>query len=322
MGLENQATTNDQGAAMSPFAETSVVWKNGRLIPWKDATIHLASHVVHYGSSLFEGLRAYDTPKGTAIFRLQDHTKRLFNSCKIYRMEVPYTQDQFNQAVVDCVRANTLKACYIRPIVYRGYNTLGVNPFPNPVDCAVMVWEWGKYLGPEAMEAGVDVCVSSWQRMAPNTFPALAKAGANYMNSQLIKMEALLDGYEEGIALNIRGHISEGSGENLFLVMDGTVLTPPLSSSVLPGITRDSVIKLFADMGVRVVEETIPREMLYVADEVFFTGSAAEITPIRSIDKITIGNGKRGPLTEKVQKAFFEVIDGARPDPRGWLTRI
>jgi branched-chain amino acid aminotransferase len=307
---------------MSPFVETSVVWKNGKLVPWKDATIHLASHVVHYGSSLFEGLRAYDTPKGTAVFRLQDHTRRLFNSCKIYRMEVPYSQDEFNRAVVETVRANGLKSCYIRPIIYRGYNSLGVNPFPNPVDCAVLVWEWGKYLGPEAMENGVDVCVSSWWRIAPNTFPALAKAGANYMNSQLIKMEALLDGYEEGIALNIRGHISEGSGENIFLVKDGTVLTPPLSSSVLPGITRDSVMTLFREMGVRVIEETIPREMLYIADEVFFTGSAAEVTPIRSIDKIAIGNGKRGPLTEKVQKAFFDVVDGRREDAHGWLTFV
>ena len=307
---------------MSPFSETGVVWKNGQLIPWKDATIHLASHVVHYGSCLFEGLRAYDTPKGPAIFRLQDHTQRLYNSCKIYRMEIPYTQDAFNAAVVACVRANALKACYIRPLVYRGYGALGVNPFPNPVDCAVLVWEWGNYLGPEAMENGVDVCVSSWWRMAPNTYPALAKAGANYMNSQLIKMEALLDGYEEGIALNIRGHISEGSGENLFLVKDGTVLTPPLSSSVLPGITRDSVMTLFREMGVRVVEETIPREMLYIADEVFFTGSAAEVTPIRSIDKIVIGSGKRGPLTEKVQTAFFEVIGGKRADTHGWLTLV
>ena len=307
---------------MSPFLESSVVWKNGRLIPWKDATIHLASHVIHYGSCLFEGLRAYDTPKGTAIFRLQDHTRRLYHSCKIYRMDVPYTQDEFNRAVVDTVRANKLKACYVRPIVYRGYGTLGVNPFPNPVDCAIMVWEWGKYLGPEAMENGVDVCVSSWWRMAPNTFPALAKAGANYMNSQLIKMEALLDGYEEGIALNIRGHISEGSGENIFLVKDGAVVTPPLSSSVLPGITRDTVMTLFREMGVRVIEETIPRELLYVADEVFFTGSAAEVTPIRSIDKIAIGSGKRGPLTEKVQKAFFDVLDGRREDLHGWLTFV
>ncbi|NTV82213.1 MAG: branched-chain amino acid transaminase [Candidatus Aminicenantes bacterium] len=307
---------------MSPFSETGVVWKNGQLLPWKDATIHLASHVVHYGSCLFEGLRAYDTPKGTAIFRLRDHTRRLYNSCKIYRMDIPYTEEAFNAAVVACVRANGLKACYIRPLVYRGYGALGVNPFPNPVDCAVLVWEWGKYLGPEAMENGVDVCVSSWWRMAPNTYPALAKAGANYMNSQLIKMEALLDGYEEGIALNIRGHISEGSGENLFLVKDGTVLTPPLSSSVLPGITRDSVMTLFRDMGVRVVEETIPREMLYIADEVFFTGSAAEVTPIRSIDKIVIGSGKRGPLTEKVQAAFFDVIGGKRTDAHGWLTFV
>jgi branched-chain amino acid aminotransferase len=307
---------------MSPFSETGVVWKNGQLIPWKDATIHLASHVVHYGSCLFEGLRAYDTPQGTAIFRLRDHTRRLYNSCKIYRIEIPYTQDAFNAAVVACVRANALKACYIRPLVYRGYGALGVNPFPSPVDCAVLVWEWGKYLGPEAMENGVDVCVSSWWRMAPNTYPALAKAGANYMNSQLIKMEALLDGYEEGIALNIRGHISEGSGENLFLVKDGTVLTPPLSSSVLPGITRDSVMTLFREMGVRVVEETIPREMLYIADEVFFTGSAAEVTPIRSIDKIVVGSGKRGPLTEKVQTAFIDVIEGKRADTHGWLTLV
>ncbi len=307
---------------MSPFIENGVVWRNGKLIRWKDATIHLASHVVHYGSALFEGLRAYNTPKGTAVFRLQDHTRRLYNSCKIYRMDVPYSQDEFNRAVIETVRANGLKSCYIRPIIYRGYNMLGVNPFPNPVDCAVLLWEWGKYLGPEAMESGVDVCVSSWWRMAPNTFPALAKAGANYLNSQLIKMEALLDGYEEGIALNIRGHISEGSGENLFLVNDGIVLTPPLSSSVLPGITRDSVMTLFREMGVRVVEETIPREMLYIADEVFFTGSAAEVTPIRSIDKIVIGNGKRGPLTEKVQKAFFEVIDGKREDAHRWLTFI
>jgi branched-chain amino acid aminotransferase len=295
---------------------------NGRLVAWKDATIHLASHVIHYGSSIFEGLRAYDTPRGTVLFRLHDHTRRLYNSAKIYRMEIPFSQDEFNRAVIETVRANGLKSCYVRPIVYRGYNSLGVNPFPNPVDCAVLVWEWGKYLGPDAMENGVDVCVSSWWRIAPNTFPALAKAGANYMNSQLIKMEAILDGYEEGIALNIRGHISEGSGENLFLVKDGVVLTPPLSSSILPGITRDSVMKLFHEMGVRCVEETIPRELLYIADEVFFTGSAAEVTPIRSIDKIAIGNGKRGPVTEKVQKAFFDVIDGRREDVHHWLTLV
>jgi len=307
---------------MSPFTENGTVWMNGKLVAWKDATIHLASHVIHYGSSIFEGLRAYDTPRGTVLFRLQDHIRRLYNSCKIYRMEIPFTQDEFNRAVIETVRANGLRSCYVRPLVYRGYNSLGVNPFPNPVDCAVLVWEWGKYLGPEAMENGVDVCVSSWWRIAPNTFPALAKAGANYMNSQLIKMEAVLDGYEEGIALNIRGHISEGSGENIFLVKDGTVLTPPLSSSILPGITRDSVMKLLHAMGVRCVEETIPRELLYIADEVFFTGSAAEVTPIRSIDKIVVGNGKRGPVTEKVQKAFFDVIDGKREDVHHWLTLV
>lgn len=305
---------------MSPFSENGLVWMNGRLLPWKDATIHIASHVVHYGSSIFEGLRAYETSKGPALFRLQDHTRRLFNSCKIYRMEIPYSQDEFNRAVIETVKANRLKSCYVRPIVYRGYHSLGVNPFANPVDCAVLVWEWGKYLGPEAMENGVDVCISSWWRMAPNTFPALAKSGANYMNSQLIKMEAVLDGYDEGIALNIRGHISEGSGENLFLVKDGTVYTPPLSSSVLPGITRDSVMTLIGEMGVRCVEDTIPRELLYIADEVFFTGSAAEITPIRSIDKIPVGSGKRGPLTEKVQKAFFDIIEGRRGDVHHWLT--
>lgn len=307
---------------MSPFDENAKVWMNGRLVPWNEANIHIASHVVHYGSSLFEGFRAYDTPKGTAVFRLEAHTKRLFNSCKMYRMDVPYTMEEFNAAVLETIRANGLRSCYVRPIVYRGYHTLGVDPFPNPVDCAILVWNWGKYLGEEALEGGVDVCVSSWWRMAPNTFPALAKAGANYMNSQLIKMEAILDGYAEGIALNIRGHISEGSGENIFLALNGTIYTPPLSSSVLPGITRDSVITLIREMGMKLVEETIPREMLYVADEVFFTGSAAEITPIRSIDKITIGAGRRGPLVKKLQEVFFAYIKGEREDTFGWLTYL
>jgi branched-chain amino acid aminotransferase len=307
---------------MSPFNENGIVWMNGRLIPWKEATIHVASHVVHYGSSLFEGFRAYDTPKGTALYRLKDHTKRLYNSCKIYRMDIPYTQDEFNRAILETVRANGNKSCYVRPIVYRGYKALGVDPLPNPVDCSILVWEWGKYLGDEALESGVDVKVSSWWRMAPNTFPALAKAGANYMNSQLIKMEAILDGYAEGIALNVRGHVSEGSGENIFLVLDGKVLTPSLSASVLPGITRDSVIAIIRDLGMELVEETIPREMLYTADEVFFTGSAAEITPIRSIDRITVGSGRRGPVTEKLQEEFFAVINGVREDKYHWLTYL
>ena len=307
---------------MSPFNENGKVWMNGKLIPWKDAHIHIASHVIHYGTSLFEGFRAYDTPKGSAIFRLQSHTRRLYNSCKMYRMDIPYTQAQFNQSVIVTIRANNFKSCYIRPIVYRGYGSLGVDPFPNPVDCAILVWEWGKYLGEDALENGVDVRISSWQRMAPNTFPALAKSGANYMNSQLIKMEALLDGYVEGIALNVRGHISEGSGENIFLVIDGILHTPPLSSSILPGITRDTVITLAKELDIAIIEDTIPREMLYISDEVFFTGSAAEITPIRSIDKIVIGEGKRGPITKKLQDEFFAYIDGEREDKHGWLTYI
>jgi len=306
---------------MSPFNEkTGMVWMNGKLVPWKDATIHIACHVIHYGSSLFEGFRAYDTPKGTAILCLEAHIKRLFNSCKMYRIEIPYTEEEFKTAVIETIKVNKLKSCYIRPVVYRGYGTLGVDPFPNPIDCAILVWEWGQYLGDKALENGVDVKISTWQRMAPNTFPALAKSGANYMNSQLIKMEAILDGYVEGIALNVRGHVSEGSGENVFLVIDGTIHTPPLSSSILPGITRAMVIQLAKDLDVPFVEETIPREMLYIAEEVFFTGSAAEITPIRSIDKIPIGNGKRGPITKSLQDEFFARINGEKEDKYNWLT--
>ena len=240
----------------------------------------------------------------------------------MYRMEIPYTQKEFEKAVIDTIKTNKLEACYIRPIVYRGYGSLGVDPLPNPIDCAILVWEWGQYLGEDALEKGVDVKVSTWQRMAPNTFPALAKSGANYMNSQLIKMEAILEGYVEGIALNVRGHISEGSGENVFLVMDGEIHTPPLSASILPGITRDSVIRLAKEAGFPFIEETIPREMLYIADEVFFTGSAAEITPIRSIDKIPVGNGKRGPITKKLQDEFFAYINGERKDKYNWLVYV
>jgi len=308
---------------MSPFNEKSgIVWMNGKLVPWKDANIHIASHVIHYGSSLFEGFRAYDTPKGTAILCLDAHIKRLYNSCKMYRMEIPYTEEEFSTAVIETIKTNELKACYIRPVVYRGYGTLGVDPSPNPVDCAILVWEWGQYLGEEALEKGVDVKVSTWQRMAPNTFPALAKSGANYMNSQLIKMEAILEGYVEGIALNVRGYISEGSGENVFLVIDGTIHTPSLSASILPGITRAMVIQLAKDLGFPFIEETIPREMLYIADEVFFTGSAAEITPIRSVDKLPVGKGERGPITKNLQDEFFAYINGEKEDKYHWLTYI
>ena len=308
---------------MCPFNEKDgMVWINGKLVPWKEANIHIASHVIHYGSSIFEGFRAYNTPKGTAIFRNNAHLKRLYNSCKMYRMEIPFTQEEFERAVIQTIKANKLKACYIRPVVYRGYGTLGVDPFPNPIDCAILVWEWGQYLGEKSLENGVDVKISTWQRMAPNTFPALAKSGANYMNSQLIKMEALLDGYVEGIALNVRGHISEGSGENIFIVINGEIHTPPLSSSILPGITRDAVICLAKDLGITLVEETLPREMLYIAEEVFFTGAAAEITPIRSVDKITIGNGRRGPVVKRLQDEFFAYINGERKDKYRWLTYV
>jgi len=305
---------------MSPFKEKGKVWMNGKLVPWKEANIHIASHVIHYGSSLFEGFRAYDTPKGSVIFRLDAHIKRLYNSCKMYRMEIPFTQDQFEKAVIDTIKANDFRECYIRPVVYRGYGALGVDPFPNPVDSAILVWEWGQYLGDGALENGVDVKISTWQRMAPNTFPALAKSGANYMNSQLIKMEAILEGYVEGIGLNTSGHISEGSGENIFLVMDGKIHTPPLSASILPGIIRDTVIHLAKDLDISLIEETIPREMLYIADEAFFTGSAAEITPIRSVDKINIGKGKRGPITKILQDEYFAYINGEREDKYNWLT--
>jgi len=307
---------------MSPFNENGKIWMNGDLVPWKDANIHIASHVIHYGSSIFEGFRAYKSSKGPVIFRLRAHIQRLYNSCKMYRMDIPYTQEEFNLAVIDTIKLNGLNSCYIRPIVYRGYGTLGVDPFPNPINCAILVWEWGTYLGEEALENGVDVKISTWQRMAPNTLPALSKSGANYMNSQLIKMEALKEGYVEGIALNTSGNVSEGSGENIFVVVDGTIRTPPLSSSILPGITRDSVIQLARENGLSVTEETIPREMLYIADEVLFTGSAAEITPIRSIDKITIGNGKRGPITKILQDAFFSYIKGERKDKFNWLTYV
>jgi branched-chain amino acid aminotransferase len=307
---------------MSPFKTDGRVWMNGRLVPWNEAHIHIGSHVIHYGSSIFEGFRAYRNPRGTAVFRLDAHIRRLFNSCKIYRMEIPFSPEDLSRAVLETIRANGLTSCYVRPIVYRGYGTLGVDPFPNPVDCAILVWEWGQYLGDEALESGVDVKISTWTRMAPNTFPALAKSGANYMNSQLIKMEAKLEGYAEGIALNTRGHVSEGSGENIFLVQDGRLITPPLSSAVLPGITRDCVMTLARELGLPVAEDTVPREMLYVADEVFMTGSAAEITPVRSVDRILVGSGRRGPWTKKLQESFFDVAEGRRPDDHRWLTYV
>jgi len=304
------------------FPKSDVIWMNGKLVPWDDARIHVGSHVIHYGSAVFEGVRCYNTPEGPAIFGLDAHTERLFNSAKIYRMDMPYTFEELSRAQLETVAANKKEACYIRPIVYRGYGQLGVNPFPCPVDVAIMVWDWGRYLGQEALETGVDVCVSSWARIAPNTLPAMAKTSANYMNSQLIKMEAIKAGYVEGIALDSDGYLSEGSGENLFLVKNGTLLTPPLVSSVLPGITRDTVVQLARRLRIPVEEARLPREMLYISDEVFMTGTAAEITPVRSVDKITIGKGARGPVTEALQKAFFDVIECRVPDEYGWLTPV
>ncbi|MGC9998829.1 MAG: branched-chain amino acid transaminase [Bryobacteraceae bacterium] len=301
---------------------TEKIWHNGAFIAWDDARIHVLSHVVSYASAVFEGVRCYETVTGPAVFRLKEHTRRLLDSAKIYRIEVPYTLEQLIAAQVELVRVNHLRSCYIRPIVLRGYGNIGVLPFGNPTEVYLACWEWGKYLGEEALAQGVDVAVSSWTRIAPNTLPALAKAAGNYMNSQLVRMQAHLDGYAEGIALDESGKISEGSGENIFVVRDGKIHTPPMASSVLPGITRDSVITLARELDIPVIETQIPREMLYIADEVFFTGTAAEVTPIRSVDKISIGSGRRGPITERLQKAFFDVVTGHAPDKHGWLTPV
>ncbi len=295
---------------------------NGTLVPWDEAKIHVGSHVIHYGSAVFEGIRCYTTPEGPAIFRLDAHMERLFNSAKVYWMELPWSLEQLNEAVIETIQVNRLQSCYIRPVAYRGFGQLGVNPLDCPVEVAILVWEWGKYLGTEALEQGVDVCVSSWNRMAPNTLPAMAKSAANYMNSQLIKVDAVKGGFVEGIALDPQGFVSEGSGENIFIVSKGRLITPPLVSSVLPGITRDTVLQLAERLDIPVDEKAIPREMLYLADELFFTGTAAEVTPIRSVDRRTIGSGKRGPVTEALQKAFFDVIEGRTGDEHGWLTPV
>ncbi|MBM3787520.1 MAG: branched-chain amino acid transaminase [Acidobacteria bacterium] len=302
---------------------TDKIWFNGRLIGWDDAKIHVLSHVVSYGSSVFEGIRCYSTPKGPRVFRIREHYRRLLDSAKIYRMEkIPFSVDDMCNATLELIRVNQLDACYVRPILLRGYKDVGVLGINNPLDLYIACWEWGKYLGEEALAQGVDVCISSWNRIAPNTLPALSKAAANYMNSQLIRMEAHFNGYAEGIALDVNGYVSEGSGENIFVIRDNKIVTPPLGNSALPGITRDSVIKLARGLGYELTESMIPREMLYIADEVFFTGTAAEVTPIRSIDKIQIGGGSRGPVTAKIQKAFFDVINGAAPDTENWLTAV
>jgi branched-chain amino acid aminotransferase len=302
---------------------TEKIWHNGKLIHWNDAKIHVLSHVTSYGSSVFEGMRCYATPSGPAVFRGREHLRRLHDSAKIYRMIIPHSVDELFAASLEIVRVNNLNSCYIRPLVFRGYGDMGVLPTKDtPIETYLAAWEWGKYLGDEGLERGIDVCISSWTRIAPNTLPALSKAGANYMNSQLIRMEAAANGYAEGIALDTNGYISEGSGENIFVVRDGKITTPPLGASVLPGITRDSIIQLATGMGLQVTETLVPREALYIADEVFFCGTAAEITPIRSVDKIQIGAGKRGPVTEKLQREFFGIVEGRTPDRFGWLTPV
>lgn len=301
------------------FDESSKVWKNGELIPWSQATLHVASHVVHYGSSVFEGIRCYKVKNGSAIFRLTDHLQRLLASAKIYRMPVPYSLEELVQACKWVIRANGYDEAYLRPVIYRGYGALGVDPTPCPVDTVILTWKWGAYLGPEALEKGVDVCTATWHRSAPNTMPTLAKAGGNYLNSQLIKLEAKTNGYDEGIALTSEGLLSEGSGENLFIIYKNKLWTTPLSSSILPGITRDTVFHIAKDLGIEIVEQSLPRELLYIADEAFFTGTAAEITPIRSVDRIPIGEGKRGKVTQTIQARFYDILYGKVKDTYGWL---
>lgn len=307
-----------------PIPATQYIWFNGKLVPWEKATVHVLSHALHYGSSVFEGVRAYATDKGVAIFRLGEHTRRLFDSAKIYRITIPFTPEQVNAACREVVAVNGLKnGAYLRPVAFRGYGEIGVAPkIEPPVEVAVAAWEWGKYLGAGSEAEGVDVCVSSWQRVAPNTIPALAKAAGNYLSSQLISLEAKRLGFAEGIGLAPDGTVSEGAGENLFLIRDGVIHTPGLAHSALSGITRDSVIRLARDFGYEVRETSIPREMLYIADELFFTGTAAEITPVRSVDRITVGAGRRGPITEKLQQAFFGIFTGATPDRYGWLDPV
>ncbi len=305
----------------NPFAGVRYIWMNGELRDFENAKVHVLTHALHYGSGLFEGIRCYDTRQGPAVLRLQEHLKRLENSCKVYRMEIPYDRAQLTEAVFDTIGSNEMRACYIRPLIFRGFGLPGINPLPLPVEVVIAVWAWGKYLG-DAADQGVDVCVSSWRRSAPQSSPAVAKATANYLNSQLVKMEAIANGYAEGIALDIHGSVSEGSGENLFLVQDGVLVTPPMGSSILPGITRDAVITLARDLGIAVREDIVPRGLLYTCDEMFFTGTAVEITPIRSVDRVTVGAGKPGPITKRLMAEFHGIVKGEIPDRHGWLSPV
>ena len=302
-----------------PIQPTAHIWHNGQLIPWDKAQVHVMSHVLHYGSSIFEGIRCYTQPGGASIFRLREHMQRLLDSARIYRMELPYTLEQLNTAVIELVEANGIAPCYIRPFSFRGYGEIGVNPRHAPVETYIANYPWGKYV---PGDEGADVCISSWNRLAPNTMPSLAKAGANYMNSQLIRMEAEINGYAEGIALDTNGYLSEGSGENLFVIRGGTLYTSPLANSVLNGITRDSILTLARELGIPVVEQAMPREMLYICDEAFFTGTAAEVTHLRSVDRIMVGDGSMGPITKALHDEFFAIVNGTKPDRYNWLTPV
>jgi branched-chain amino acid aminotransferase len=302
----------------NPFASVRWVWKNGQLVEFEKATIHVLSHALHYGSGVFEGIRCYKTPSGPAIFRLEEHLDRLIYSAKVYRMELPWSKQELADAIADTIRANDLDSCYIRPLVYRGFGTMGVNPLRCPVEAVIAVWPWGKYLGEEAAN-GVDVCVSSWRRATPDTLPAVAKATGNYLNAQLIKMEAITNGFVEGIALDARGYVSEGSGENVFLVKDGTLYTPPMAASLLQGITRDTILSLARDFGIPVREEMIPRGMLYTCDELFMTGTAAEVTPVKSVDRYQVGKGRVGEITRRLMTEFEGIVTGEIADRHGWL---
>jgi len=298
------------------------VWLDGKLVPWEQATVHVASHAIHYGSSVFEGIRAYALPSGPAVFRLDAHLERLWNSCKVYRMEIPYSRDEVSRAIMETISANGHTSCYIRPVVFRGWETFAVNGLSCPTHVSVITVEMGRYLGPDALENGVDAGVSSWRRMAPDTYPAAAKIGGQYVNSQFIAMEAAEHGYSEGIALDINGYVSEGSGENVFIVRRGELYTPPLANSILDGITRRCVMTLAGELRIPVHEEALPRESLYLADEAFFSGSAAEITPIRSVDGVAIGSGKRGPITAMLMEKFFGIVEGKVADRHCWLTPV
>lgn len=298
------------------------IWMNGHFVPWDEAKVHVLSHVLHYGSSVFEGIRCYATKNGPAIFRLEDHIERLFFSAKVYRMVIPFTREEIEKACIEAVTANDLRECYIRPLVYRGYDHVGVDPTGTPIEVAIAAYPWGKYLGNDSLTKGVAVKVGTWARMAPNTLPAMAKAGGNYLNSQLLRLEANADGYAEAIALDVHGTVSEGSGENLFAVYKGEILTPPLSTSILLGITRKTVATLAEELGYRLREAVMPREMLYLADELFFSGTAVEITPITSVDRIVVGDGAVGPITKAIQEAYFAAVKGEAADRHGWLTRV